>query len=86
MSPEAAAGSTLVAGMVVFLVGAVFWRLAYERPPPEALLAFHADLRSLGLGSLAGFVLTRFAGPFNPPILAHVYTGVLGVWLLTQGG
>jgi hypothetical protein len=38
----------------------------------------------LGLGCLAGFVGTRFAGPFNPPILAHTYTAVLGVWLLTQ--
>jgi hypothetical protein len=38
----------------------------------------------LGLGCLAGFVGTRFAGPFNPPILAHTYTAVLGVWLLAQ--
>jgi len=38
----------------------------------------------LGVGCLAGFVATRFAGPFNPPILAHTYTAVLGVWLLTQ--
>jgi hypothetical protein len=37
----------------------------------------------LGSGCLAGFVGTRFAGPFNPPILAHSYTAVLGVWLLT---
>lgn len=37
----------------------------------------------LGLGCLAGFVATRFNGPFNPPILAHAYTAVLGVWLLT---
>jgi hypothetical protein len=39
---------------------------------------------ALGLGLLAGFVGTRFAGPFNPPIFAHTYTGVVGVWLLTQ--
>jgi hypothetical protein len=32
--------------------------------------------------SLAGFVLTRFAGPFNPPILAHFYTGLVGVVLI----
>ena len=37
----------------------------------------------LGLGCLAGFAGTRFSGPFNPPILAHVYPAVLGVWLLT---
>jgi hypothetical protein len=35
-----------------------------------------------GLGFLVGFVATRFAGPFNPPILAHLYPGVLGVVLL----
>jgi hypothetical protein len=37
----------------------------------------------LGLGCLRGFVVTRFTGPFNPPISAHVHTAVLGVWLLT---
>lgn len=35
-----------------------------------------------GLGFLAGFVATRFAGPFNPPFWAHTYTGALGVLLL----
>ena len=37
----------------------------------------------LGAGCLAGFVLTRFAGPFNPPILAHLYTAILGIVVLT---
>ena len=32
-----------------------------------------------GAASLLGIVATRFAGPFNPPILAHVYTAVPGV-------
>ncbi len=36
----------------------------------------------LGIACLAGFVVTRFAGPFNPPILAHTYTALLGVVLL----
>ncbi len=36
----------------------------------------------LGVFCLAGFVGTRFAGPFNPPILAHTYTAVLGTTLL----
>lgn len=36
----------------------------------------------LGVGCLVGFVATRFAGPFNPPILAHTYTGLLGAVLL----
>ena len=33
---------------------------------------------------LAGFVATRFAGPFNPPFLAHTFTALLGVVLLTS--
>lgn len=38
----------------------------------------------LGLGAacLTGFVVTRFAGPFNPPILAHTYTALVGVVLV----
>lgn len=36
----------------------------------------------LGVGCTVGFLATRFAGPFNPPILAHLYTGLLGVVLL----
>jgi hypothetical protein len=36
----------------------------------------------LGVGCLAGLVGTRFAGPFNPPILAHLYPAVVGVALL----
>jgi hypothetical protein len=36
----------------------------------------------LGAGCLTGFVATRAAGPFNPPVLAHLFTGVLGVALL----
>jgi hypothetical protein len=35
-----------------------------------------------GLAFAAGFVATRFAGPFNPPFWAHLYTGVVGVTLL----
>lgn len=36
----------------------------------------------LGLGSLVGFVATRASGPFNPPILAHLYTAILGITIL----
>ena len=36
----------------------------------------------LGAACLVGFVATRFAGPFNPPFLAHTYTALLGVALL----
>ena len=35
-----------------------------------------------GLAFAAGFVATRFAGPFNPPFMAHLYTGAVGVALL----
>ena len=35
-----------------------------------------------GLAFAAGLVLTRFAGPFNPPFWAHLYTGTVGVFLL----
>ena len=37
-----------------------------------------------GLASAAGLVATRFAGPFNPPFLAHVYTATVGVTLLLR--
>lgn len=38
----------------------------------------------IGFGGLwlAGFVATRFAGPFNPPFWAHMYTGTVGTVLL----
>ena len=35
-----------------------------------------------GLVFAAGLVATRFAGPFNPPFMAHLYTGTVGVLLL----
>lgn len=35
-----------------------------------------------GISFAAGFVASRFAGPFNPPFWAHVYTGGVGVTLL----
>jgi hypothetical protein len=37
----------------------------------------------LGVGSLAGFLTTRASGPFSPPILAHLYTFILGIAVLT---
>lgn len=36
----------------------------------------------VGSGLAAGLISTRFAGPFNPPILAHTYTAIVGVVLL----
>ena len=38
-------GWTLVAGLVVFLVGAGGWRMAYEAPLEEALVTIHGDRR-----------------------------------------
>ena len=35
-----------------------------------------------GLAFAVGFVGTRFAGPFNPPFWAHLYTGAVGLVLL----
>ena len=35
-----------------------------------------------GLAFAAGLVATRFAGPFNPPFWAHLFTGTVGVSLL----
>jgi len=52
--------------------------LANELPPWVGWLGV-----GWGLSFLAGFVGTRFAGPFNPPFWAHAYTGVVGLALLT---
>ena len=35
-----------------------------------------------GAGCATGFVLTRGAGFFSPPILAHTFTGAVGITLL----
>jgi hypothetical protein len=35
----------LVAGLGIFLVGAVWWRLDYQRPLPESLPLVHRDRR-----------------------------------------
>ena len=35
-----------------------------------------------GLAFATGFVATRFAGPFNPPFWAHLYTGTVGLVVL----
>jgi hypothetical protein len=38
-------GIVLVAGLVVFLVGAGGWKLSYQQPLPQALPAIHRDRR-----------------------------------------
>lgn len=40
---------------------------------------------TVGIGFLAGFVATRFSGPFNPPFWAHSYTALVGATLLNAG-
>jgi len=40
-------GGVLIAGPVLFLVGAVLWRLDYQRPREEALPVIHRDRRRL---------------------------------------
>ncbi|MDP3892860.1 hypothetical protein [Nocardioides sp.] len=37
-----------------------------------------------GVGFAAGLVASRFAGLFNPPFLAHLYTAAVGVTLLVS--
>ena len=37
-----------------------------------------------GLAFAACLLATRFAGPFNPPFWAHLYTGTVGVYLLLR--
>ena len=45
MDSSVLAGGVLVAGLVIFLVGAVAWRLDYQRPLQESLPVIHADRR-----------------------------------------
>jgi hypothetical protein len=55
------AGAALAGGLVVFLVGAGGWRLAYERPLAEALRVIHGDRRRrawIHVWMLAAMLLT----------------------------
>ena len=45
MDADDVVGLTLAAGLVLFLIGAGGWRLAYERPLVEALVVIHGDCR-----------------------------------------
>jgi hypothetical protein len=45
MQIEHVVGLVLLSGLVVFFVGAARWRLAYERPLPEALVIIDDDRR-----------------------------------------
>ncbi len=46
------------------------------------LLAPWSGWVGLGMAFMTGLVATRFAGPFNPPFMAHLYPALLGVVLL----
>ncbi len=45
MDDEILIGGVLVAGLVIFLVGASAWRLEYQEPLQESLTAIHRDRR-----------------------------------------
>jgi hypothetical protein len=83
-------GGVLITGLVVFLVGAVFWRLDYQRPLPEALPLIHRDRRRwawIHTWMIAGLVTTpaglvgltlALAEPTDR-VLAGMATAVYGV-------
>jgi hypothetical protein len=45
MDARSLVGAALVAGLVIFMVGAVRWKLAYDQPFEQALPIVHADRR-----------------------------------------
>jgi hypothetical protein len=77
---EAWAGSLYVTHMLASY--AVFALLGATVLPSD--LPPWAGWVGLGMGAafLTGFVATRFAGPFNPPFMAHLYPTLLGIVLL----
>ena len=83
-------GGVLVAGLVIFLVGAVAWRLDYQRPLHEALPAIHRDRRRWAwihswmiaglVVTLAGLVgLTLALVEPTATVLAGMATAIYGV-------
>ena len=61
MDSSVLAGGVLVAGLVIFLVGATAWRLDYQRPLQESLPVIHADRRRwawIHTWMIAGLVVT----------------------------
>ncbi len=61
MDTSKLAGGVLLAGLVIFIVGAGAWRLDYQRPLPESLPIIHADRRRrawIHTWMIAGLVVT----------------------------
>ena len=61
MDSSVLAGGVLVAGLAIFLVGAVAWRLDYQRPLQDSLPVIHTDQRRwawIHTWMIAGLVVT----------------------------
>ena len=76
-----AAGALYIVHMLTAYVGsALLWIAVLASDALPTWLGWTSVV--WGLAFAAGFVATRFAGPFNPPFWAHLYTGTVGVALL----
>ena len=72
-------GIVLVAGLVVFLVGAGGWKLAYQQPLPQALPVIHLDRRRrawIHLWMIPAMFLTS-AGVFALSVALHDGTAIV---------
>jgi hypothetical protein len=63
-------------------------RTATTGRSPDGFDAMNAWAGSLYVvhmaASYAAFAATRFAGPFNPPFLAHLYPGAVGAAMVVS--
>jgi hypothetical protein len=75
------AGALYVIHMLTAYVGSAVLGLAVLTSDPLPTWLGWAGVL-WGLVFTGGFVATRFAGPFNPPFWAHLYTGSVGLVLL----
>lgn len=80
----------LIGGFVAFMIGAVRWRVEYERPLEEALPLAFADRAGLAwAGSVWAalmtilFLIPRTRFVASPPFLAHMWTLAVGIALLS---
>ncbi len=75
------AGALYVVHMITAYVGSAVLGIAVLTSDPLPAWLGWAGI-SWGLAFAVGFVATHFAGPFNPPFWAHLYTGTVGLVLL----